>query len=239
MINPLAMKKHPTPRRRIELGFIAALALVLAAFEWTAFEYDTVQHSAYTGGLALEAEVVPPNAPSKPAPPVRNLLITPEIHLDPPVGPEPSPDPDPTIDPLAGKIQGFDFGDFGDGDDSDWKVETVLVAEHMPHFSECSNVLNRDEERACTEGQMIRMIQACAKFPPILREAGIGGVVYLQFNVNEFGAIQDETVLKSAHPKLDNAALDALKCIPRLEPGTQQGRPVRVTYTIPVRFTIR
>ena len=39
-----------------------------------------------------------------------------------------------------------------------------------------------------------------------LREAGIGGVVYLQFNVNEFGTIQDETVLKSAHPKLDKAA---------------------------------
>ena len=93
MTKHLAMKKHPTPRRRIELGFIAALALVLAAFEWTAFEYDTVQHSAYTGGLALEAEVIPPNAPSKPAPPVRNLLITPEIHPDPPVGPEPSPDP--------------------------------------------------------------------------------------------------------------------------------------------------
>jgi TonB family protein len=43
--------------------------------------------------------------------------------------------------------------------------------------------------------------------PPSLREAGIGGVVYLQFNINEFGTIQDETVLKSAHPKLDKAAL--------------------------------
>ena len=186
--------------------------------------------------MTLEAEVVPTNAPSRPAPPVRHLPITPEIHPDPPVGPEPSPDPNPAIDPLAGKIQGFDFGDFGD---CDWEVETVLVAEHMPHFTECSNVLDRDAERACTEGQMIRMIQACAKSPPILREAGIGGVVYLQFNVNEYGNIQDETILKSAHPKLDKAALEALQCIPRLEPGTQQGRPVRVTYTIPVRFTIR
>jgi hypothetical protein len=25
--------------------------------------------------------------------------------------------------------------------------------------------------------------------PPVLREAGIGGVVYLQFNVNEYGNI--------------------------------------------------
>ena len=217
------MKKHPSPQRRIELGFIAALALVLAAFEWTAYEYNTARHSAYTGGLALEAEVVPSNARSKPTTPVRKLLITPEIHSDPAVGPEPSPDPDPAIDQLAGKIHGFDFGDFGDRDNGDWEVETVLVAEHMPHFSECSNVLNRDEERACTEGQIIRMIQACAKFLHILPEASIGGLVYLQFNVNEFGTIQNETVLKSAHPKLDKAALEALQCIPRLESGTQEG----------------
>ena len=64
-------------------------------------------------------------------------------------------------------------------------------------------------------------------------------MVYLQFNINEYGNIQDETILKSAHPKLDKVALEALRCIPRLEPGTQQGRSVRVTYTIPVRFTIR
>jgi hypothetical protein len=158
------MKKHPAPRRRIELGFSAALALVLAAFEWAAYQYDTAQYSAYTGGLTLEAEVVPPNAPSRPAPPVRNLPITPEIHPDPPVGPEPSPDP--AIDPLAGKIQDFDFGDFGDSEYGDWEVETVLVAEHMPHFTECYIVLDRDAEHACTEGQIIRMIQACTKFPP-------------------------------------------------------------------------
>ena len=64
-------------------------------------------------------------------------------------------------------------------------------------------------------------------------------MVYLKFNVNEFGTILDEIALKSAHPKLDKAALEALQCIPRMEPRTQQGRPVRVTYTIPVRFTIR
>tara|TARA_X000000950_G_scaffold171586_1_gene209097 strand:+ start:2395 stop:2856 length:462 start_codon:yes stop_codon:yes gene_type:complete len=97
MINPLAMKKHPAPRRRIELGFIAALALVLAAFEWTAYEYDTAEYSAYTEGLTLEAEVVPPNAPSKPVPPVRNLLITPEIHPDPPLVPNRRPTPTPPL----------------------------------------------------------------------------------------------------------------------------------------------
>ena len=91
----------------------------------------------------------------------------------------------------------------------------------MPHFSN-ANVLNRDEERACTEGQMIRMIQRVPSFPPSCAKRA-SAAWCLQFNVNEFGAIRDETVLKSAHPKLDKAALDAH--IPRLEPGTQQEGP--------------
>ena len=57
--------------------------------------------------------------------------------------------------------------------------------------------------------------------------------------VNEFGEVTDESVLKSAHPDLDESALAALECIPQMVPGSQQGKPVRVTYTIPVRFTIR
>lgn len=231
------MKKKPAPRRRLELGFIASLAFVLAAFEWTAVEFDSSTQWVHAQGMALEPEVVPPSAPSKPKPPVRPMNIAPIIHPDPPVGPDPLPDPDPSVDPLAGKLHTFDFEEFGDGDDGE--IETVLIAEHMPHFEDCSNVLDRSDERACTEGQMIRIIQSCAKFPAILRETGVGGVVYLQFNINEFGEVQDETVLKPAHPKLNEAALRALQCIPKMVPGTQQGRPVRVTYTIPVRFTVR
>ena len=233
------MKKSSSPSRRIELGFIAALAFVLAAFEWTAVEFDSSPAWVQAPGLSLEPEVIPASTASKPKPPVRNLHIAPEVHPDPPTGPEPAPDPNPNADPLDGKLHGFDFGDGDDGDDGDWEVETVLVAEHMPHFETCANVLNRDEERACTEAQMIRLIQSCAKFPPLLKEMRIGGVVYLQFNINEFGEVQDEQILKPAHPKLNEAALSALHCIPRMEPGTQQGRPVRVTYTIPVRFTVR
>lgn len=235
--NPNAMKKQPSFSRRIELGFIAALAFVLASFEWTAVEFGHSSTWVHDQGLSLEPEIVPASAPSKPKPPIRNLQIAPEVHPDPPTGPEPAPDPNPNKDPLAGKLRGFDFDDFGDGDDGE--IETVLIAEHMPHFETCTNVLNREDERACTEAQMIRLIQSCAKFPPLLKDMRIGGVVYLQFNINEFGEVQDEQILKPAHPKLNEAALAALHCIPRMEPGTQQGRPVRVTYTIPVRFTVR
>ncbi|HBL37566.1 MAG TPA: hypothetical protein DDZ19_00445 [Flavobacteriales bacterium] len=231
------MKKQPAFRRHFELGLIASMAFVLAAFEWTAVEYGSSDGWNYTPYQSLEAELVPVHVPSKPPPPNRPLNVAPEIHPDPP-RPAPLPDPAPDVDPLLGKIQSFDFGNFGEGED--WEeIETVLVAEHMPHFYDCTNVLDRDAERTCTEQQLIALIQSCAKFPPLLRESGIGGVVYLQFNINEFGHITDEKILKEAHPKLNKAALEALQCIPPLVPGTQLGKPVRVTYTMPVRFTVR
>lgn len=86
---------------------------------------------------------------------------------------------------------------------------------------------------------MIRLIQSCAVFPRRLVDAGFGGVVFIQFNVNEFGDVSSPVILKSVHPDLDQSALQALKCLPEMIAGIQQGKPVRVTYTIPVRFTIR
>lgn len=232
------MKNIPPFRRRFELGFIASMALALAAFEWTATEYLSPVAWVHSSGTLLESEVAPSHTPPKPSPPPRLWNMSPNIHPDPPKS-TPMPPAHPNPDPLLGKLHAFDGSDWGDGGDEEDDVETLLVAEHMPHFSDCTNVLDRDAEQICTEQTLISLIQDCAKFPAVLREAGVGGVVYLQFIVNEFGVIQDAQTLKSAHPKLDRAAMEALNCIPRMEPGTQQGRPVRVSYTLPVRFTVR
>ena len=149
---------------------------------WNTAPSNSWEYNPYQ---SLEAELVPVHLPSRPAPPARPLNIAPQIHPDP-TPPEPQPEPISDADPLLGKLQSFDFGDFGDGEA--WvDIETVMIAEHMPHFDVCTNVIDRAAERTCTEQQLISLIQSCAKFPPMLRESGIGGVVFLQFNVNEFG----------------------------------------------------
>jgi len=229
------MKKSETPKGLFQLGLISALALSLAAFEWTAKEWTEPAGWSYAKHNLLEAELIPVHSPGKPLPPIRAIGVAPEIKAEPIPEPVPAPIIDPNFDPLEGKLFKLGFVDEG-GDD---EIETLLIAEHMPHFDDCQNVLNRGAERICSEAKMISLIQRCATFPKHLKEAGVGGVVYIEFNVNEHGDIMDQRVLKSAHPSLDKSALNALDCIPKMTPGTQQGRPVRVTYTIPVRFTIR
>lgn len=226
------MIQPKTPPRFFQLGLISALACSLAAFEWTVVEWGNPAGWNFQAMDLLQEELVPTHAVAKPTPPVQIPLLAPIVHPDPT-----HPDPVPSKDPLLGKIQVIDFDSFWEEEPD--LIETVLIAEHMPHFESCSNILDRSSEKACTESQLIGLIQTCAKFPPVLRESKIGGVVFVQFNVDEFGAITDPKILKGSHPQLNQAALDALSCIPNMVPGSQQGRPVRVTYTIPVRFTIR
>lgn len=229
------MPRFKSPPRAHHLGLVAALSLALAALEWTSFDWNHATALSYHGAHFLEMELPPASVPKKPVPPNRRTLIAPIIVPDPPK-PEPSPFRNP--DPLKGKIQPIDYTDeWGEGGVD--AIETVFIAEHMPRFESCTNVIDQNAERMCTESQIIRILQGCAKFPPQLINAGIGGVVYLQFIVDERGHAGEPTILKSAHPALDRAALHALDCIPPLIPGTQQGKAVRVLYTIPIRFTIR
>jgi protein TonB len=221
--------------RLFPLGLIAALSITLASFEWTALEWAEPAGWSFQATSLLEMEIAPVSVPTKPVPPPRPF-VNPRVVTQLIESAIPIPEPNPSI--ILGELH--DFSSYGDGNgDGVEEIETVLFAEHMPRFASCTNILNQDQERFCTESEMIRLIQSCAVFPRRLVDAGVGGVVFLQFNVNEFGDVSSPAILKSAHPDLDQSALQALKCLPEMIAGSQHGKPVRVTYTIPVRFTIR
>lgn len=236
------MQKHHsrTERRYFPLAIIASLGLVLASFEWTAYAFgepDAVNYGDWTDGL--EQEVVPPSVVSRPMPPLL-ARIAPIIVPDP--GPEPTPDPDffkePDLDPGFGDWVNADL--FGDGENlTDDEIETVLVAEHMPHFADCANVLNPEEERMCTELRMIQIIQGHSAYPRHLLEAGIHGVAHVQFIIDEHGSVLSPECVHSSHSAFGKAAVSAMEALPRMVPASQQGKPVRVMYTIPVRFRTR
>jgi len=62
------------------------------------------------------------------------------------------------------------------------------------------------------------------------------GRVVVQFIVDTNGAVVEPKVVRSVSPKLDQAALDAVKGMPKWEPGKLNGKPVRVKYNIPINF---
>ena len=63
--------------------------------------------------------------------------------------------------------------------------------------------------------------------------------VYLQFVVEADGNIAEVTVLRSVFEHLDQEAIRVIKAMPKWLPGRQNGKSVRVLYTIPIKFDIQ
>lgn len=76
-------------------------------------------------------------------------------------------------------------------------------------------------------------------YPQMARENGLQGIVVVQFIVNKDGSLGE---IKTIGPKkgdgLEEEAIRSVKAMPRWEPGSQDGQPVTVQYTLPIRFQL-
>ena len=77
------------------------------------------------------------------------------------------------------------------------------------------------------------------KYPTIAQENGTQGRVIVQFVVEKDGSIADARVARGVDPYLDKEALRVIQSMPRWIPGKQNGKAVRVKYTVPVMFRLQ
>lgn len=63
-----------------------------------------------------------------------------------------------------------------------------------------------------------------------------GGVVRVKFIVDKDGSISKPVVITSLHPKCDEEAVRVIMSMPKWQPGTLRGLPVRCYYDLPVTF---
>ncbi len=75
-------------------------------------------------------------------------------------------------------------------------------------------------------------------YPADAMEEGIQGIVYVRFTVNNSGYVTNVMVRQSVHPALDAEAVRVVSSSPQWEPALDKGRPIWVTYNVPVNFTL-
>ena len=65
------------------------------------------------------------------------------------------------------------------------------------------------------------------------------GRVIVTFIIQKDGSVAKARIARSVDPELDAEALRIVKAMPNWTPGTQDGKPVNVKYTIPVVFSLQ
>lgn len=107
---------------------------------------------------------------------------------------------------------------------SDDMIHTIV--EQMPSFPGGDNAL-----KAYLSNNL--------RYPPKAEENGIHGRVTCQFVIERDGSITDARVVRGVDPDLDREALRVIKSMPKFYPGHQNGKAVRVRYTMPIIFNLQ
>lgn len=89
------------------------------------------------------------------------------------------------------------------------------------------------------EAALLAFISKTLVYPQIAVEQDLQGTVILRFRVNADGSVGDIIVKKSLSRECDQAAADVVKKLKRFIPAKQQGHPVPVWFTLPIRFQIQ
>ena len=76
-------------------------------------------------------------------------------------------------------------------------------------------------------------------YPSEAQEKGISGRVFVGFIVEKDGSVSNVKVLRGIGGGCDEEAVRVLSGLPKWKPGKQDGKPVRVSYQMPINFKLQ
>jgi TonB family protein len=103
--------------------------------------------------------------------------------------------------------------------------QVFLVVESMPDYPG-------------GEEKLYKFLEENIKYPQLAKESGIQGRVFVTFAVEKDGSITNIRVLRGIGGGCDEEAIRVVKAMPKWIPGRQRGKPVKVQYNLPVKFTL-
>lgn len=89
------------------------------------------------------------------------------------------------------------------------------------------------------DAALMKWISKQIIYPTEAAENGIQGQVVVKFVVKRDGSIGDVVIVRSKDPALDREAVRVVRSLPNFTPGRNNGQPVNVWYTLPVRFKLQ
>lgn len=76
------------------------------------------------------------------------------------------------------------------------------------------------------------------KYPEEAKQKGIEGTVFVTFVVEKDGSVTNVKILRGIGAGCDEEAYRVVQTMPRWTPGYQDGKPVRVSFNLPIKYKL-
>jgi protein TonB len=233
-------KKNPEVEigRNSSLYFAMGLAVMLF-ISWQLFEYKTYDKKEIAIDIVdmnqefeEEIPVINVNTPPPPPPPVaiqESIKIVEDVTdvEETVIESTETNQEDEIVEPVAVEEVAVE--------EVEEDVEVPFsVIEDIPVFPGCEKG-TKSEKRACFQAKMEEHVAKNFRYPEQALDLGIQGKVFVIFVIDKDGYI---TSIRSRGPDriLEKEAERIIKLLPRMTPGKQRGKPVKVPYSVPIVF---
>ncbi len=207
-----------------QIGLIVALAAMLVAFEWKSYERE-ISDLGQRQVEDIPEEIIPiteqkvkPPPPPPPKQVVKINVVEDDVDVDDEIDIDVEADENTEVEEYIPVEQ--------EDEESADEQQIFMVVEAMPEFPGGMNELNK-------------YLAENIKYPQMAKESGIQGRVFVTFVVERDGRVTDVRVLRGIGGGCDEEAVRVVKNMPKWTPGKQRGKPVRVQFNLPVKFTLQ
>lgn len=107
-----------------------------------------------------------------------------------------------------------------------------------PKEEEIFTAVEQNPEFPGGQSEMYKFINSQIKYPAAAQRANVSGRVFVKFVVEKDGSIGNVEVLKGIGFGCDEEAIRVIKQMPKWNPGRQNGKNVRVYFTMPVFYQL-
>lgn len=237
----MELKKNPNvdPKRNswlfFQLGLAAIVALSYIAIESKTYEKEIASITTNVDDSFLDEEVPitqqlnqppPPPPPPPPAPEIIQVVED-EAEVEE-VEIESTETNQEEVIVKAEKIEVFE-------EEVDVDVPFAII-EDVPVFPGCEKVA-KDKRKDCLQEQIQKHIRKNFSYPEAAMDAGIQGRVFVSFVIGKDGVVSIAN-LRGPDKSLEREAERIMSKLPKMTPGKQRGKPVRMTMSIPITFKL-
>lgn len=206
-----------------QIGLIIALLIVFAAFEYKSYDKITVDIAQRMVDdtpeeiIPITEQKVKPPPPPPPKQVTKITIVEDDVEVEDDIEIDVEADAETEMEEyIPQEIE----------EEEIVEAEIFTVVESMPEFPGGM-------------GKLMAYLSSNIKYPPLAKESGIQGRVFINFVVETDGRISKVKVLRGIGGGCDEEAVRVVEAMPKWKPGMQRGKPVRVSYNLPVKFTLQ
>jgi protein TonB len=206
----------------LEIGFILALGLCFAAFEWS--KSETIEISPKISGdieISDDYEIIP--VIIQPKEEKKQIVIVEKITIT---------DDDDDFEEIETVWDEWEYTP-----PQIEEKEQIEVPLEIPEVFDVSKV-DRKPEFPGGEAALFKFISDNIVYPRICMENLIDGKVYVRFVIGVNGEVSDISVQRGVDVELDEEAVRVISLLPDWKPGVKNNKIVPVSFIIPIKFVI-